>query len=72
MIPGPPELLPGRPEAIVDLQTDEGAALVGARWRSKISTARRTFLADTELEVQRHIVIDEYADTHHAHAGIAG
>ncbi|HEU0236016.1 MAG TPA: hypothetical protein VFR14_06190, partial [Candidatus Limnocylindrales bacterium] len=33
MIPGPPELLPGRPEAIVDLQTNEGADLVGARWR---------------------------------------
>jgi hypothetical protein len=33
MIPGPPEVLPRRPEAIVDLQTDEGAALVGARWR---------------------------------------
>ena len=28
-----PELLPGRPDAIVDLQTDAGAALVGARWR---------------------------------------
>ena len=24
--PGPPELLPGRPDAIVDLQTDDGAA----------------------------------------------
>jgi len=33
MIPGPPEVLPGRPEAVVDLQTEEGAALVGARWR---------------------------------------
>jgi gluconolactonase len=32
-LPGPPELLPGRPDAIVDLQTAEGAALVGARWR---------------------------------------
>jgi gluconolactonase len=32
-LPGPPELLPGRPDAIVDLQTDAGAALVGARWR---------------------------------------
>src|SRR5437773_979627 len=32
-LPGPPELLPGCPDAIVDLQTDEGAALVGARWR---------------------------------------
>jgi gluconolactonase len=32
-LPGPPELLPGRPDAIVDLQTDEGAALVSATWR---------------------------------------
>src|SRR4051812_44372334 len=32
-LPGPPELLPGRPDAIVDLQTPEGAALVGGRWR---------------------------------------
>ncbi len=31
--PGPPELLPGRPDAIVDLQTDDGVALVGAQWR---------------------------------------
>ena len=32
-LPGPPELLPGRPDAIVDLQTAEGLALVGGRWR---------------------------------------
>ena len=32
-LPGPRELLPGRPDAVVDLQTDDGAALVGARWR---------------------------------------
>jgi gluconolactonase len=32
-IPRPPELLPGRPDAVVDLQTAEGAALVGAEWR---------------------------------------
>src|SRR4051794_5474688 len=32
-LPGPPELLPGCPDAIVDLQTDEGAALVGGTWR---------------------------------------
>jgi gluconolactonase len=31
--PGPPELLPGCPDAIVDLQTPEGAALVGGQWR---------------------------------------
>ena len=33
VVPGPPELLPGRPDAIVDLQSDRGTALVGARWR---------------------------------------
>ena len=32
-LPGPPELLPGRPDAIVGLQTDAGAAAVGAVWR---------------------------------------
>jgi gluconolactonase len=32
-LPGPPELLPGRPDAVVDLQTDAGAELVGAQWR---------------------------------------
>jgi gluconolactonase len=32
-LPGPPELLPGRPDAVVDLQTDEGARLVGGEWR---------------------------------------
>ena len=32
-VPGPPELLPGRPDAVVDLQTAEGCALVGGEWR---------------------------------------
>jgi gluconolactonase len=32
-VPGPPELLPGRPDAVVDLQTDDGVALVGGTWR---------------------------------------
>ncbi len=32
-LPGPPELLPGLPDAVVDLQTDEGAALVKSEWR---------------------------------------
>jgi gluconolactonase len=32
-VPGPPELLPGRPDAIVDLRTDAGVALVGGEWR---------------------------------------
>jgi gluconolactonase len=33
MLPRPHQLLPGRPAAVVDLQTDEGAALVDAQWR---------------------------------------
>src|SRR6266536_3814496 len=33
MVPRPHQVLPGRPAAVVDLQTDEGAALVGAHWR---------------------------------------
>ena len=32
-LPGPPELLPGKPDAIVDLQAAEGLALVGGEWR---------------------------------------
>src|SRR3974390_649905 len=32
-IPGPTELLPGCPDAVIDLQSAEGCALVGARWR---------------------------------------
>jgi gluconolactonase len=32
-VPGPPELLPGRPDAVVDLQSEDGAALVGGEWR---------------------------------------
>lgn len=32
-VPGPPELLPGKPDAIVDLQSEDGIALVGGQWR---------------------------------------
>jgi gluconolactonase len=32
-LPGPSELFPGAPDAIVDLQTEEGVALVGGTWR---------------------------------------
>ncbi len=32
-LPGPVELLPGRPDAIVDLQTAEGLSVVGGEWR---------------------------------------
>ena len=32
-LPGPPEVLPIRPDAVVDLQTADGVALVGGQWR---------------------------------------
>jgi gluconolactonase len=32
-VPGPPEILPRRPVAVIDLQTDEGAAMVAGEWR---------------------------------------
>src|SRR5690242_18807262 len=32
-LPRPPQLLPGRPAAVIDLQTEEGAALLDATWR---------------------------------------
>ena len=32
-VPGPPELLPGRPDAVIDLQSDEGVELVRGEWR---------------------------------------
>ena len=32
-LPGPPELLPGKPDAVIDLQTEAGATLVGGEWR---------------------------------------
>ena len=41
-IPGPPELLPGRPDAIIDLQTAEGAALAYAQWRYSDTQVRET------------------------------
>jgi gluconolactonase len=32
-LPGPFELLPGRPDAVIDLQTEEGVSLAGGEWR---------------------------------------
>jgi gluconolactonase len=32
-VPGPGELLPGCPDAVIDLQSDDGADLVGGQWR---------------------------------------
>jgi gluconolactonase len=39
-VPGPTEILPGRPDAIVDLQTGQGAELVGCEWRYSDATVR--------------------------------
>jgi peroxiredoxin len=40
-------------------------------YRLKLSTgARWTFLADEQLEVQRHFDIHEYTDTHHDNAAV--
>jgi gluconolactonase len=36
-LPGPPELLPGRPDAVIDLQSVEGLELVQGRWRYRAS-----------------------------------
>jgi hypothetical protein len=45
-LPGPPELFPGKPDAIVDLQSAEGAALVGGEWRySDCAVAEIGFVA---------------------------
>ncbi|HEY2371411.1 MAG TPA: SMP-30/gluconolactonase/LRE family protein [Gaiellaceae bacterium] len=46
-LPGPPELFPGRPDAVVDLQTDAGVALVGGGWR--YADARVDEIAFVEL-----------------------
>jgi gluconolactonase len=32
-VPGPSELLPGCPDAVIDLQTDDGVEAVGGQWR---------------------------------------
>jgi gluconolactonase len=51
-LPGPPELLPGRPDAIVDLQTEDGVALVGGEWR----------YADAEVEEIDFVAVGTEAD----------
>src|SRR5215831_11774151 len=41
-IPGPPELLPDCPDAMIDLQTAEGATLAGGQWRYSDTQVRET------------------------------
>jgi gluconolactonase len=51
-VPGPPELLPGKPDAIVDLQTPAGLALVGGTWR----------YADARVEEIAFVAVGSAAD----------
>lgn len=39
-LPGPTELFPGRPDAIVDLQTEDGVGLVHGTWRTSDAEIR--------------------------------
>jgi gluconolactonase len=45
-LPGPPELLPGRPDAVIDLQTHEGVGLVGGEWRYRDAEVRQIDFVD--------------------------
>jgi gluconolactonase len=45
-LPGPPELLPGRPDAVIDLQTDEGARLARGQWRYADATLKEIDFVD--------------------------
>src|SRR5437763_4015244 len=38
IVPGPSELLPGCPDAIIDLQTDAGVELIDGQWRYSDAT----------------------------------
>ena len=50
---------------------DDHAQRPARRLKLKISTgAHWTFLADKDLEVQRHFDINEYTDVHHDYAGV--
>ena len=73
-IPGPPGLLPGCPDAIIDLQTAEGVALAEGQWRYSDTRVRETgFLsvgpdlgpsgpANRTYEVLPHAEAKEYDD----------
>jgi gluconolactonase len=45
-LPGPTEVLPGKPAAIVDLRSADGAALVGGTWRYADASIREVAFTD--------------------------
>jgi len=50
-LPGPPELLPGRPDAVIDLQTHEGTALVQGQWRYSDATLQEIDFDDVGADL---------------------
>ena len=74
-VPGPTEILPNCPDAIIDLQTLEGAALVGGQWRYSDTTVQETSfvavgpdlgpsgLANRTYEVIPHAQAADFDDT---------
>src|SRR4051812_7681899 len=50
-LPGPPELLPGRPDAVIDLQTEAGAAPARARWRYADAEVREVPFVDVGADL---------------------
>ena len=45
-LPGPPELLPGKPDAVIDLQLAEGVSLIGGEWRYADATVQEIDFVD--------------------------
>ena len=57
-IPGPPELLPGCPDAVIDLQTGSGVALVGGEWRySDARVEEIEFVEDEQKHYQLNLPV---------------
>ena len=46
IVPGPPEFLAGCPDAIIDLQSEEGVRLVGGQWRYRDATVSQIAFVD--------------------------
>ena len=59
-LPGPPELLPGRPDAVIDLQTDEGVALVGGAWRYRDAEVASIDFVDVGPDLGQGYIVDSF------------
>jgi hypothetical protein len=54
-LPGPPELLPGLPDAVIDLQTDDGARLVAGTWRYSDTQVAEVDFVDVGDDLARQV-----------------